>query len=136
MGSTTPEAAARRLRKWWFCRVHELADIELQRRTWLDPANLNPHWSYIEFVESYPASDQLQEALNRGWLTREEFDLLDELGALVFSHQAPGGDDYDNAAVLADPAWQAVVNAAAKAQQRLLSMTEDRGERATLSGKP
>jgi hypothetical protein len=41
----------------WFASVAEIADIDLQHRKWLDPTNTNPHWSYIEFVCSYPDSD-------------------------------------------------------------------------------
>jgi hypothetical protein len=114
--------------------VGELSDIGLQRRTWLDATNRNPHWSYIEFIESYPGHDQLLHALKQGWLTTAEFEVLSELGRILDSHAAPGGNGYDNAAVLDDPAWHSLVEAAQRARQQLLSMTTDQHEREMLLG--
>ncbi len=131
---TAHESVASQLRRWWFCRVSELSDIGLQRRTWLDIANRNPHWSYIEFIESYPDHDQLLDALKQGWLTAAEFEILSELGRILDSHTAPAGNHYDNAAVLDDPAWHSVVKAAERARQQLLSMTTDQDEREMLLG--
>jgi hypothetical protein len=128
------ESVAGQLRCWWFCQVNELSDIELQRRTWLDTTNTNPHWSYIEFVESYPREDQLSDALKHGWLIADEFETLRELGRILAAHTAPGGNDYDPQAVLDDPAWRAVVEAAERAKQRLLSMTTAQQEREMLLG--
>jgi hypothetical protein len=42
------------LREQWWGSLSEIADLALQRRTWLDPKNGNPHWSYVEFGYSYP----------------------------------------------------------------------------------
>ncbi len=131
---TSHEPVADELRRWWFCRVGELSDLDLQRRTWLDIRNTNPHWSYVEFIESYPERDQLSDALDHGWLTAEEFAILSELGRVLESHTAPGGNDYDNAAILNDPAWHAVVDAAERAKQQLLAMTSDQQEREMLLG--
>ena len=33
------------LRTQWLHALTELADLDLQRRTWLDLTNKNPHWS-------------------------------------------------------------------------------------------
>jgi hypothetical protein len=134
MDSTPQEPVADQLRRWWFCRVNELSDIGLQRRTWLDKTNTNPHWSYIEFVESYPDHDQLSQAFEQGCLTADELEILSELGRVLFSHAAPAGDDYDNAAILDDPSWHSVVQAAERARQRLLSLATDQREREMLLG--
>lgn len=134
MELTAHEPVADQLRRWWFCRVGELSDIGLQRRTWLDATNRNPHWSYIEFIESYPGHDQLLHALKQGWLTTAEFEVLSELGRILDSHAAPGGNGYDNVAVLDDPAWHSLVEAAQRARQQLLSMTTDQHEREMLLG--
>ncbi len=69
-----------RLRANWFRSVREIADIDLQRRMWLDPANSNPYWSYVEFVENFPDIGQLADAHARGWLNSVEFTLLSEFG--------------------------------------------------------
>jgi hypothetical protein len=47
---------------------------------WLDPANSNPYWSYVEFVENFPDIGQLADAHARGWLNSVEFTLLSEFG--------------------------------------------------------
>ena len=134
MDLSTHEPVSDQLRRWWFCRVNEISDIGLQRRTWLDATSRNPHWSYIEFIESYPDDDQLLHALNQGWLSADEFNVLSELGRILAAHSPPGGDDYDNAAVLEDPAWHSVVEAAERAKRRLLSITTDQHEREMLLG--
>ncbi|HWB48292.1 MAG TPA: hypothetical protein VG651_04210 [Stellaceae bacterium] len=125
---------ATQLRTSWLGSVSELADMDLQRRTWLDSANRNPHWSYLEFVCSYPDYDQLEQAYREGWLAKRELEILKDLHHKLDAHLAPGGDDYDNAAVLADPAWQAVVAAAEDAKRQLLSIVHDQHERNVLMG--
>jgi hypothetical protein len=131
---STHDPVSDQLRRWWFCRVHEISDIGLQRRTWLDATSRNPHWSYIEYIESYPYDDQLLDALRQGWLSADEFSVLNELGRILAAYSPPGGDGYDNAAVLQDPAWHSVVKAAEQAKQQLLSITVDQQERETLLG--
>src|SRR4051794_22061446 len=106
------DATGRSLRTQWLAALDEIADIELQRRMWLDPANTNPHWSYVEFVCSFPDNDQLADAHKRGWLSSSEADILVKFGRALFAHQSPTGKDFDHEAVLNDPAWHDIVRAA------------------------
>jgi hypothetical protein len=122
------------LRCAWFCSVREISDIGLQRRTWLDLTNRNPHWSYIEFCSSYPADDQLQDGVHWCYLSAEEFETLRELHSALVGHEAPNGNDYDNAAILNDPAWHNVVALAERTRQRLLESVEEPIERQALLG--
>jgi hypothetical protein len=122
------------LRRWWFVSVHEIADIELQRRTWQVPPTPSPHWSYVEFCCCSPGSDQLKQALDSGNLSEAEFDLLASLGEALGEHQAPKGNDYNHPAILADPAWQAVAAKAEKTRQELLLIVSDPEERSSLTG--
>lgn len=122
------------LRRMWFLSIYELSNIDLQRRTWLDRSNTNPHWSYVEFVEMYPQPEQLSHALNHGWLSTQEFEILQKFRGLLESHTPPAGDFYDHDAILADPAWHAVAEAAESARQQLLAITTDRQDRDTLLG--
>ena len=124
---------AGRLRSMWFASVAEIADIDLQRRKWLDPTNTNPHWSYIEFVCSYPDSDQLTDARARGWLAARQFNILSDLCNTILSHSAPRGDDHDNAAILDDPAWLEVVSCAG-ASEELSTVTKEAERDALLGG--
>ena len=128
------EAVAGQLRSWWFCLVYEISDIGLQRRTWLDRTNRNPHWSYVEFVASYPDHDQILHARQQGWLTAREFEILYEFRRILIAYAPPGDNHYDNAAVLDYPAWRSVVEAAERAKQQLLSTTPDQREREVLLG--
>jgi hypothetical protein len=129
MGRLGPEVE-RRLRLGWFGSVNEIADLGLQRRKWLDRAVRNPHWSYVEFCESFPKPDQLKSAHEEGWLKETEYEILSELERAIDAYTSPGGKDYDHAAILADPAWRAVVAAAERAKQRLLMVvTDDDGRR-------
>lgn len=132
MPNEPDETLAPRLRGCWFSSVQEISDLDLQRRQWLDPANSNPHWSYIEFVESYPSSGQHRDALTRGWLSEHEFNVLSDLRQRLSEHSAPQGDDYENAAVLNDPAWHAVVASAQRTIQEILPTVTDESERRKL----
>ncbi len=134
MNLSPHDPVADQLRREWFCRVNEISDIGLQRHTWLDTTNRNPHWSYVEFIESYPDDDQLLHALNQGWLSTDEFGILSELGRVLAAHSPPGENYYDNAAILEDRAWHSVVEAAGSARQKLLSITTDQHEREMLLG--
>ena len=129
------DTVARRLRCDWFASVREISDLSLQRRTWLDPKNLDPHWSYIEFACSYPDDSRLTGAHSEGWLTKSEFDILIELRRMIGAYSAPTGDDYNNAAIFNDPAWRQVVEAAEQARQQLLSAITNHDERQMLLGR-
>jgi hypothetical protein len=131
---TTHESVADQLRRDWFSSVYEISDIDLQRRTWLDPLNRNPHWSYVEFRGKYPDREQLEYALKHGWLTADEFGLLSDLRRVLDGHKPPGRDYYDLDGILADPAWHSVVEAAERVRQQLLATTADGQERDMLLG--
>ncbi len=107
--------------------------MEYQRRTWLTPPNSSPHWSYVEFCCSYPDANQLQSARDHGYLSAKEFELLTALDEALISHRAT--DDYDNRAILEDPAWHAVVATAQHIRKQLLTLTVDPIEKSYLMGK-
>ena len=134
LADNTPEEWAN-LRRWWFGSVYEIADIEYQRRTWLTPPTRSPHWSYVEFCCSYPDADQLQFARDHGHLSAKEFELLAALHHALIPHKAPRGNDYDNRAVLEDPAWHAVIAKAERIRQQFLTLIVDPIERSYLMGQ-
>jgi len=120
----------------WFGSVQELSDLDLQRRTWLDKSNTNPHWSYVEFCCCYPSGDQLDSALIKGWLSRSEFEILNKLGRAIDEYSAPDADDYNHASILEDPAWRMVVESAEVARQQLLTSVTNADEQRALSVAP
>jgi hypothetical protein len=128
------QETAGQLRTSWFGSVSEISDIDLQRRSWLDPTNQNPHWSFIEFVSSYPDHHQILQARQDGWLSAKEAEILDGLRPLLDGYSPPRDNPYDNLGVLDDPAWHSIVAAASRAKERLLSITNDQRERAVLLG--
>src|SRR5215813_13438632 len=123
------------LRRWWFQMIYEITDRELQRRTWLDPARTDPHWSYLAFVSSFPGVEGLDDTKRCGLISPEEHAIMIDLSTAVHCHKAPGGNVYDSAAVLDDPAWHAVTAKADFARRRLLDLTKDASERQELRGR-
>jgi hypothetical protein len=113
------DETGQRLRANWLLALSEIAAIGLQRRNWLDPKQSNPHWSYLEFVESYPTVEQLSDAAARGWLSRLEADVLQRFSQTLLSYEAPGADAYDHQAILDDPAWHEVTRLAKAALDEL-----------------
>jgi hypothetical protein len=133
--SASRDVLASDIRVWWFSSIYDLSDTNLQHRTWLDPTNRNPHWSYVEFVCSYPDDDQLLHAHQRGWLAADEFAIMRDLRRTLIAYAPPGNDHYDHVAILDDPGWHAVIEAAGQAKRKLLSQMISERERSALSGK-
>jgi hypothetical protein len=130
-----PEFRRRWRLNWLWC-LNEFSDIDLQRRMWLDPANRNPHWSYVEIMCSYfddVIGERTYAALvAEGLISAEEATVVSVLHTLLDSHEAPGGDDWNAVRLLADPAWQAIVTEAKKANRRLAEYLVDPAEKDAL----
>jgi hypothetical protein len=124
------------IRRNWFESVYELSDLGLQRRTWLDSSHRNPHWSYVEFVCSFPDEKQIDDAVLKEILSADEARTMRELWSKLSSHRAPGGNGYDHAAILEDPAWHEVVSQAERTRQQLLNLVSDAAEKEALTNEP
>lgn len=125
----------RNWRSQWLASIQQFADIETQRKKWLDPANTNPHWSFIEYMCCYFDDIGLNDGGlgYEGWVleglaTRDEVEAVQRFHALADAYKAPNGDDYDDKAILEDPQWADVVGAAKEAQQRLAQLITDPAE--------
>jgi hypothetical protein len=130
-----PEFRQRWRLNWLGC-LNEFADIDLQRRMWLHPDNRNPHWSYVEIMCSYFDDVMYQrtyaEVVAEGLVSAEEATTVASLHDLLDRHEAPGGDDWNSAKVLADPAWQAITAEAKATNSRLGKLLTDPAERQAL----
>ena len=122
-------------RSQWLASIQQFADIETQRKKWLDPANTNPHWSFIEYMCCYFDDIGLHDGglgyegwAREGLATRDEIEAVLPFHTLADAYRAPNGDDYDDKAVLEDPQWANVVRAATMAQQRLAQLPTDPAE--------
>ena len=122
----------------WLDTIYGFSDIDLQKRRWLDPANTNPHWSYIEFMCSYfddlNLTDGYDGALARGFISNKEAEAVQALHSALDQYITPDEEGFDDNRVLADPAWQAIVQEAQQARLNLFSVIEDDSERSALSG--
>jgi hypothetical protein len=126
-------------RNWrasWLGSVQELADRATQERMWLDKANTNPHFSFVEYLCCYfdglRLEDGYQWAIDAGLLSNEEAMAAATLHSKFSGYRPPNGD-YDHEAILADPKWNEVVHCAQQAQTALMGLIEDRDERRSLT---
>ena len=122
-----------------FGSVSELSDLSFQRATWLDPEMQNPHYSFVEFFESFydiaagsydSAHKDAPDApfsldADQGVLTLAERDAVWQVHLALKAYEEPGGDAYDHAGILSDPAWHAVVEVASEAVAALKGILDD-----------
>jgi hypothetical protein len=123
-----------RWRENWLRSIEELANINVQHSTWLNPHPTNLHYTFVEYVECY---DDLifhgyAPCVSAGLLSEDEANAAMELHRLLEDYAPPNGDAYDHEAILGDPAWQAVGASAAVTRERLERMIVDPAERKAL----
>ena len=122
----------------WLSSIQAFSDSDTQRTRWLDPAERNPHFSFVECMCSYfddaylGEDDAYQKQLAAGKLSEEEVAAVAEFHAMADCYDSPNDDDWDTKAILEDAKWQAVVDAAQRAQWRLLPLLTDSTERDAL----
>ena len=122
----------------WLSSIQELADMGMQRSTWLNPQSGNRHYSFVEYVESY-FSDLALSKDDGGYPRRIADNLLSQEEAAAVSHfhvlfdsYKPRTDRFDHQDILEDPNWHRVVEAAQAAQARLATMIDHPEERESL----
>ncbi|GAB3305456.1 hypothetical protein [Hymenobacter tenuis] len=118
-------------RSWWLSSIAELTNLDLQVTMWLDEHNVNPHWGYVEFMCCYfddvLGGKDYEGFLKDKWISGVEYKCIKQWHEALKEHRAPNGDDYDEANILNDPNWRAIVavGMTSKAQlASLLSMSE------------
>ena len=122
----------------WLSSIQAFSDTQTQRTRWLDTAERNPHFSFVECMCSYfddagmGDENAFEQRLAEGYLTPEEVAATKRFHALADSYDSRNDDDYNHADILEDPAWQAVVEAAQSAKTRLLSLELAGNERDAL----
>ncbi len=119
----------------WLHAIQAFCDTEIQKSRWLDPAEANPHYSFVECMCCYfddslfGQNDPYPHLVERGHLTLEEAEAVAEFHGQADAYQSPNDDDYDVEAILSDRGWHSVVDTAQKAQKKLLILLTDRPER-------
>ena len=125
-------------RKQWLLAISELTNYDLQRKTWLDLTNFNPHFSFAEFMCYYfddlLADITFTDYIQMGWISPTEYDILKEWHDKLAAYQSPNNQDSNNEAVLNDPKWQAIVKEGETARLNLLTVL-DKEESDALMGR-
>lgn len=109
-------------RKRWLESINELTSINLQRKSWLDRTNMNPHWSFVEFMCSYFDDTLVYDykyLVEINWVTKEEYEIIKEWHNALDKYDAPKNNDFDHKAILNDIKWIDIVQAGANAKSKL-----------------
>ena len=136
---TAEDDQQRRWRLMWLSSLQAFSDSETQGNRWLDPAERNPHFSFVECMCSYFDDADLSEEkayqnrLAKGHVSADEVAAVADFHSLAERYESPTGEDWDADSILRDANWQKVVDAARQAQQRLLALLTDSAERAALT---
>lgn len=123
-------------RRDWLDAIAYFEDIETQKQRWLDPKEENPHWTYVEVMCGYFDDASLDRGyeywLERNYLSKEEHEAAADFHELVKGYEPPNRDEYDHAAILADPKWHELCEAAHHTAIKLHALVEDRTEKAAI----
>ena len=111
-------------RNRWLGSINELTALRLQRESWLDKENLNPHWSFIEFMCSYfddlGIDNNYVDQLKNGWISRNEFEIIRRWHGLVDKYNSPNKDDYNHKSIIEDENWLLIIEEGKKAIDELV----------------
>jgi hypothetical protein len=123
---TTIDPETRRLvRANWIECLHEFAAPSVQR-WWIDGAPTGHMFSFVELMCGYfddlNLSAGLEAAVRSGWMTAAEAQASREFHQLATCYREPPGEPHS---VLADPAWDDVVEAARRAWFAIREVTQD-----------
>jgi hypothetical protein len=96
-------------RRNWLFMLKDLTNLDYQRKTWLDPNNTNPYYSFVEFMCSYfddlNITDGYDKLIGSDLVTRDEYESIKKWHKLLAEYNSPNNEDYDNQAVLNDQKW-------------------------------
>ena len=96
-------------REKWLFYINELTSLKLQKKSWLDKTQTNPHWSFVEFMCSYfddlAIDDNYKYQLDKRWLTKKEFEIIKNWHIALDNYNSPKDDNYDNEVIVNDPNW-------------------------------
>ena len=110
-------------RERWLSCINELTSLDLQKISWLDKTHTNPHWSFVEFMCSYfddlAIDDNYKFQLDKGWVTKVEFEIIKNWHIALDNYKSPKNDDYDNEAILNDPKWLEIFKIGVKMRNEL-----------------
>jgi hypothetical protein len=102
--------------KWrrnWVLILKDLTDLEYQKRTWLNPNNKNPYYSFIEFMCVYFDDLNLNEGYGKliesNIVTNQEYKSIEKWHNLLDKYNSPNNHDWNNQAILNDTKWLMII---------------------------
>lgn len=117
-------------RENWLGCINELTSIELQKKTWLDINQTNPHWSFVEFMCCYfddlYIDENYKNPLEKGWLTQQEFEIIANWHSALDKYKPLNNDDYDHIGILNDPKWLEIVKVGLLAKRELMVVLNEK----------
>lgn len=113
-------------RERWLDCINELTSIELQKSSWLDRHQRNPHWSFIEFMCTYfddllcdfPYSHYIEIK----WVSAQEYEILKSWHTALDIYKSPDNDDHDREGILNDAKWITIVKMGTEAKNKLAEL--------------
>ena len=100
-------------RERWLGCINELTSLDLQKKSWLDMTQTNPHWSFVEFMCSYfddlGIDDNYEYSIEKGWLTNNEFEIIKDWHEALDNYDSPKNDNHNPVSILNDPKWLAIL---------------------------
>ena len=116
-------------RERWLGCINELTSLDLQKKSWLDKTQTNPHWSFVEFMCSYfddlGIDDNYKNPIDSGWLTDKEFEIIKDWHEALDKYDSPKNDDFDHAAILTDPKWLYILQSGLTMKNQLASVLNE-----------
>jgi hypothetical protein len=110
-------------RNRWLSCLNELTSLKLQRESWLDKTNSNPHWSFVEFMCSYfddlGIDNNYEYQLKKEWISKKEFETIKQWHELLDKYNSPKNDDYNHKSIIDDIEWKLIIQKGQKAIKEL-----------------
>ncbi|KAF5031106.1 hypothetical protein DSECCO2_631170 [anaerobic digester metagenome] len=120
-------------RENWLRCINELTSLDLQKKTWLDKTNTNPHWSFVEFMCCYfddlAIEDNYKYPLEKGWLTEHEFEIIIDWHEALEKYDAPHNNDYGHSAILSDSRWLEILQMGLAMKSKLEAILDENERR-------
>jgi hypothetical protein len=116
-------------RNRWLDCINELTSFELQKESWLDKSNSNPHWSFVEvmccYFDDLGIDNNYEYQLKKNWISENEFEIIKTWHNLLDNYTSPKKDDYDVEAILMDEEWLLILKEGQKAKSELSKLLNE-----------
>lgn len=97
-------------RQRWLDDINQLTSYELQKKSWLDKTNKNPHWSYAEFICSYFDDNYIYLGydffIELNYISQAEYNIIKDWHNELDKYKEPKDDEQS---ILNDQKWINIV---------------------------